>query len=88
MKLRDDVQRSVLARLSRIEGQARGVQRMIEEGRDCQQVVRQLAAMRAALGKAAVAIIGENLEECLRQGGATADGPEVQMAKLALMELV
>jgi DNA-binding FrmR family transcriptional regulator len=39
----------VLARLSRIEGQIRGVKRMIDDGRDCHEVITQLSAVRAAM---------------------------------------
>lgn len=42
---RDDV----LLRLRRIEGQVRGIQRMVEEGKDCRKIVQQIAAVRAAL---------------------------------------
>lgn len=58
----------LLQRMRRIEGQARGVQRMLEEGRDCEEIIQQLVAMRAALSKAAMAIIGEHLEICLLRG--------------------
>lgn len=58
----------LLARMRRIEGQARGIQRMLQEGRSCYEVVMQLAAMRAALSKVAMALIADNLEQCLAQG--------------------
>ena len=54
----------LIARLKRIEGQARGLQRMLEEGRSCEDVIQQIAAMRAALAKVAMALIGSHLEEC------------------------
>ncbi|NMB26028.1 MAG: metal-sensitive transcriptional regulator [Firmicutes bacterium] len=59
----------LLQRMRRIEGQARGVQRMLEEGRECEEIIQQLVAMRAALSKAAMAIIGEHLEICLLRDG-------------------
>jgi len=40
---------AVIVRLRRIEGQVRGIQRMVEEGQDCRKIVHQLAAIRAAL---------------------------------------
>lgn len=88
MNLPEESQRDVLARLSRIEGQARGVRRMIEEGRGCMDVVRQLAAMRAALGKVAAAVIAENLEECVRRSTAEGSDGELKQAKQALIEFV
>lgn len=55
-----------IARLKRVEGQAKGVQKMIEEGRDCVDVLNQLSAVRAAV----TALSGEMLEafalRCLR----------------------
>lgn len=48
----------MIARLKRIEGQARGIQKMIEEGRDCVEVMNQVAAVRAAV----TALSGEMLE--------------------------
>lgn len=48
----------LIARMRRIEGQARGVQRMIREGCDCEKIVIQLAAMKAAINKVAVSLVG------------------------------
>ena len=88
MDLGEELRRDLLSRLARIEGQARGVRRMVEEGRDCADVVQQITAMRAALGKVAAAIVADNLEECLRRRDA-AGGPEsVQKAKRVLLDLV
>ncbi|MCL6637056.1 MAG: metal-sensitive transcriptional regulator [Alicyclobacillus sp.] len=53
-------------RLRRVEGQVRGVLAMMEKGRDCQEVVTQLAAIRSAVDKTIAAIVAENLEACLR----------------------
>ncbi|MFX3623677.1 MAG: metal-sensitive transcriptional regulator [Ectobacillus sp.] len=53
-------------RLKRIEGQIRGVLRMLEEGQDCKDVVTQLSASRAAIDRAIGLIVGTNLEKCLR----------------------
>jgi len=52
-------------RLKRIEGQARGIQRMLEEGRPCEDIVTQLSAMRNAVEKVATHVILENLEACI-----------------------
>lgn len=54
----------LIGRLRRIEGQARGVARMIEEGRDCQEVLQQLAAMRAAIWKVSIQVIRSYALEC------------------------
>ncbi len=51
--------------LRRVEGQARGVQRMIEEGRPCDEVVRQVSAMRAAIDRFSHRLVASNLRACL-----------------------
>ncbi|GAA4931588.1 metal-sensitive transcriptional regulator [Streptomyces coeruleoprunus] len=65
--------RSVLNRLRRAQGQISGVIRMIEEGRDCEEVVTQLAAASRALDRAGFAIIATGLQQCLTDIG---DGPK------------
>ncbi len=55
-----------LRRLRRIEGQIRGLQRMVEEGKDCEAILTQLMAARAALDKAGLFIVERHLDECLR----------------------
>ncbi|KUN83947.1 transcriptional regulator [Streptomyces bungoensis] len=67
--------RSVLNRLRRAQGQIAGVIRMIEEGRDCEEVVTQLAAASRALDRAGFAIIATGLQQCLV---AADDGGEAQ----------
>ncbi|MFB5663547.1 metal-sensitive transcriptional regulator [Alteribacillus sp. HJP-4] len=54
-------------RLKRVEGQVRGVQKMMNEGKDCKDVIHQLSAARAALDRASTFIVAQNLEECIRQ---------------------
>ncbi|RFU21733.1 metal-sensitive transcriptional regulator [Geodermatophilus marinus] len=55
----------VVKRLRRAEGQLAGVIRMMESGRDCEDVVTQLAAVSRALDKAGFAIIATGLEQCI-----------------------
>lgn len=55
-------------RLKRVEGQARGLQRMLDEGRSCEEVLTQLSAMRAAIGTIATMLLVENLQNCLLEG--------------------
>jgi len=51
------LRRDLIARLRRIEGQTQGVQRMLEEERDCSEVIHQLASIRAATRSASLALI-------------------------------
>ncbi len=60
---------AVINRLRRAQGQLGGVLRMIEEGRDCQDVVTQLAAVSRALDRAGFAIIAAGLKQCLVESG-------------------
>jgi len=61
MQYDDDVKR----RLKRLEGQARGVLNMMDEGKHCKDVVAQLSAIRSAADKAIAYIVAVNLEQCL-----------------------
>ena len=56
----------VLNRLRRVEGQVRGLQRMISEDKRCEDVLTQLAATRAALDRVGVFLISHRMKECLR----------------------
>jgi DNA-binding FrmR family transcriptional regulator len=57
----------ILNRLRRAEGQLGGVIRMIEEGRDCQDVVKLLAAVSKALDRAGFAVVASGLRQCVAQ---------------------
>ncbi|MBM7573263.1 metal-sensitive transcriptional regulator [Aquibacillus albus] len=53
-------------RVKRIEGQVRGLLRMMEEQKDCRDVVTQMSAVRSALDRTAALIVSTNLEQCIR----------------------
>ena len=59
--------KEILARLKRIEGQIRGLQRMVEEGAACPDILTQVAAATAAIKKVGAIIIQTHLEECLEK---------------------
>lgn len=61
MKYDEDVK----LRLRRVEGQVRGVLRMMEEEKSCKEVVSQLSAVRSAVDKAIAYIVAVNLEQCI-----------------------
>ena len=72
---------AVLNRLRRAQGQLNGVISMIEEGRDCKDVVTQLAAVSRALDRAGFKIVATGMRECLT--GKSADGsPPMTEAEL------
>lgn len=62
----------LMRRLKRIEGQARGIQRMLDEGQECEQVLIQLGAMKAAINrvgmKAAACNMGFQISEAMKRG--------------------
>lgn len=58
----------VINRLKRASGQLAGVLRMLEEGRECEDVVTQLAAVSSALDRAGFAIVASGLQQCLTNG--------------------
>jgi CsoR family transcriptional regulator, copper-sensing transcriptional repressor len=57
-----------LTRLRKIEGQVRGIQRMLEQGRECNDVLTQLMAIRSGVEEVSVQIIDLHIERCLFQG--------------------
>ncbi len=66
--LNTDDMAPVINRLRRAQGQLGGVIRLIEEGRDCREVVNQLAAVNRALDRAGFAIVSSGMRECLASG--------------------
>jgi len=67
----------LLKRLKRIEGQVRGVQKMIQDGRDCESVITQLAAIRSAVEGVGGLILKNYMKICFeRQTGAECDSME------------
>jgi CsoR family transcriptional regulator, copper-sensing transcriptional repressor len=65
----------VLKRLRRVEGQVRGIERMVEEDRYCIDVVTQLTAAQAALDKVALELLSDHAAHCV-VGAAEAERPE------------
>lgn len=63
-------------RLKRIEGQVRGIIKMMEDEKECRDVVTQLAAVRNALDRAIGVVVSSNLEECIRKQIENGEGTE------------
>ncbi|MFE6038091.1 metal-sensitive transcriptional regulator [Streptomyces sp. NPDC056452] len=82
LELAADELKSVLNRLRRAQGQIAGIIGMIEEGRDCEDVITQLAAASRALDRAGFAIIAAGLEQCLAEDGPTGTDRERMRARL------
>ena len=66
--------KDVLLRLRRIEGQLRGLQRMVEGGVPCADILTQVAAVTAAIKKVGMAVVKTYMEECLGKTQKAHDG--------------
>lgn len=84
MQVQEDAVGDVIKRLRRAEGQIRGVIAMLETGRDCAEVVTQLAAVSRALDKAGFKIIASGLEQCVSGDGEDRAADLAKMEKLFL----
>jgi len=63
-------------RLKRIEGQVRGVLGMMDQEKSCKEVVNQLTAIRSAVDRVIMYVVGQNMEQCIREevsGGKSAE---------------
>jgi DNA-binding FrmR family transcriptional regulator len=72
----------LLNRLARVEGQVRGVARMVEEDRYCIDVLTQISAIQAALEKIALGLLDGHVRVCLLGEGAGPSDPDEQVAEL------
>jgi CsoR family transcriptional regulator, copper-sensing transcriptional repressor len=77
----------LLTRLARVEGQVRGVTRMVEEDRYCIDVLTQIEAAQAALNKIALGLVDDHVRHCMR-GGEGATEEQVQELMGAVGRLV
>jgi len=62
-----DEKREIVVRLKRLEGQVRGLERMIEENADCEAVLVQFSAVKAAFEKVGVLVIGNAIRDCIKE---------------------
>lgn len=63
-------------RMKRIEGQVRGLLKMMEDEKDCRDVVTQMSAVRNAIDRSAALIVSNNLEQCIREEKQTGESSE------------
>jgi DNA-binding FrmR family transcriptional regulator len=86
VELKPEDMTPVINRLRRAQGQLGGVLKLVEEGRDCQDVVTQLAAVSRALDRAGFAIIATGLKQCLIEsdGADTIDTKTMEKLFLSL----
>jgi DNA-binding FrmR family transcriptional regulator len=84
MQLDPDATKTAITRLRRAEGQLGGVIRMLEQGRDCKDIVTQLAAVSRALDKAGFHVVASGLKQCLSDGQSPLDVAEMEKLFLTL----
>ena len=77
--LESDNQKQIINRLRRVEGQLRGIQKMIVEEKDCVNIVTQLSAVRSGIDRTMGIIVAENLKQCFEH---PSDNPEEQLEKM------
>jgi DNA-binding FrmR family transcriptional regulator len=86
--MRSDIKASALKRLKRIEGQVRGLGRMVEDDRYCIDIVTQISAVRAALRRAEEEILRDHVAPCV-EGAIASGNQDQQRRKIAeLMDVI
>ncbi|MCJ8007723.1 metal-sensitive transcriptional regulator [Lederbergia wuyishanensis] len=75
-------------RVKRIEGQLRGILKMMEENKDCKEVITQLSAARTAIDRTIGVIVSSNLVECVRQAEESGNQKTEDLVKEAVELLV
>ena len=84
MELNPEDMTPVIHRLKRAQGQLAAVTRMLEEGRDCKDVVTQLSAVSKAVDRAGFAIIASGMDQCLTSPNGDLDRKELEKLFLSL----
>lgn len=83
-----DYDQKVMNRLKRIEGQIKGIIKMMEEKKDCKDIVTQLSASRSAIDRAIGVIVSANLVECINNPEENEDKTEEELVQEAVNLLV
>jgi len=86
--MRTDIKASCLKRLQRIEGQVRGLARMIEEDRYCIDIVTQISAVRAALRRAEEEILRDHVAHCVEHAIESGNRAEQRRKIAELMDVI
>lgn len=86
--MRKEAKTSVLKRLRRIEGQVRGLTRMVEEDRYCIDIVTQVSAVRAALRRAEEEILRDHVGNCVEDAIKSGNAAEQRKKVAELMDVL
>lgn len=86
--MQKDTKAAVRKRLSRIEGQVRGLARMVDEDRYCIDVVTQISAVRAALRRAEEEILRDHVAHCVEHAIASGDKKDQRQKIAEIMDVL
>ena len=86
--MQKETKKSCLKRLGRIEGQVRGLARMVEEDRYCIDIVTQISAVRAALRRVEEEILRDHVAHCVEHGIASGNADEQRQKVAELIEVL
>jgi CsoR family transcriptional regulator, copper-sensing transcriptional repressor len=86
--MREPVKKSAAVRLSRIEGQVRGIARMIADDRYCIDVINQIEAVKAALKKVEDAILHDHIEHCVEHAITSGDAADQRRKVAELVQVL
>jgi len=86
--MKGDNKPALLNRLNRVEGQVRGISRMVEEDRYCIDILTQVQAVRAALAKVETELLREHLGHCIESAIISGDKDEQRKKAEELIELL
>ena len=86
--MNDDAKSSCLKRLGRIEGQVRGIARMVEDDRYCIDIVTQISAVRAALKRVEEEVLRDHVTHCVEHAIASGDADEQRRKVAELMDVL
>ncbi len=86
--MRDEIKTSCQKRLSRIEGQVRGLSKMVDEDRYCIDIVTQIGAVRAALRRVEEEILKDHVGHCVEHAIASGNKAEQRKKIVELMEVI
>lgn len=88
MQLPDEVTADVRRRLRRVAGQVAGIERMLDDGRDCREIVAQVSAASKALEQVGFRVVAEGLTYCIeRPEEARAGGYDLETVQRMFMRL-
>lgn len=86
--MQDATKRACRQRLGRIEGQVRGIARMVEDDRYCIDILTQLRAVRAALRRVEDEVLGDHVAHCVEHAIASGDATEQRQKVQELLDLL